>query len=514
MSRNPLDEIRTALDTGRVVPFIGAGIPKAAANLPVWSELFDRGIQYLRQFKDQLQLAEEDIDALATLGRSRRLADTFEMLQTMLGGAPQSEHYHTFLTANFDDPDITSMASLEALRNLQCPVFVTTNYDLLLEHYCHGSRRDTVTWLTPPGILSLLRGGSGVIHLHGRYDVPNSVILSSSDYKRVVSATDTRRVARSLFDSAVLLFIGCSLDGVNDPHLGKILEGFAELQGPAGSEPHFMLVKGDPSAKEKTDLRRLGVRPVTYGDSFEDLPEFLDGLTQSRPVRIDVERLRPRLHAVRTATSMTEVLTDVKAFLEGGAFRGREVRIALAKKIEASGGRVILANVEPLPPRATHNEFSYPLTLAAWALLEGRILRVPNDLERLCDFDRLRQLGKYDRVMAALREVDPSEDPVAADYLDLQDVRARAEKETLRIRDIYQNWVGRHDFPHYRQFVSVPVPLLDQVANRPEPPEHFVINVDTKEMEPLLSARTRAHLAMAADLIEVGWRAFNVEATN
>ena len=67
-------------------------------------------------------------------------------------------------------------------------------------------------------MLEILRTGSGIIHLHGRYDLPKSVILSGEDYTRIkLSEPDKQTVVRSMFHSGVLLFIGCSLDGVSDP---------------------------------------------------------------------------------------------------------------------------------------------------------------------------------------------------------------------------------------------------------------------------------------------------------
>ena len=78
----------------------------------------------------------------------------------------------------------------------------TTNYDLLLEQHAVVPGGQSVTWLAPQDIFSLLRGGRGVIHLHGRYDYPKSIILSTVDYERIVRRPeDSVRVAQALFHS-------------------------------------------------------------------------------------------------------------------------------------------------------------------------------------------------------------------------------------------------------------------------------------------------------------------------
>jgi hypothetical protein len=73
------------------------------------------------------------------------------------------------------------------------------------------------------------------------------------------------------------------------------------------------------------------------------------------------------------------------------------------------------------------------------------------------------------------------------------------------MRDLYQHWVGRQPDPHYDQFVSVPVPLVETTTNRKEPPEYGVLNIDTKEEEPLLSAKTLPLLKTVSEFIALGF---------
>src|SRR6202012_339446 len=149
----------------------------------------------------------------------------FGQLQEMLGG-PDGDHYQTFLYAQFAQPEIQYRHVLDALSSLPIRVAVTTNYGLLLEKWDVASGGDVVTWSQTERILSILRAGTGIVHLHGRFDEPESIILSESDYQRIVDQTHSNVVIDSLFHTGVLLFIGSSLEGVQDKHLSRILSRF------------------------------------------------------------------------------------------------------------------------------------------------------------------------------------------------------------------------------------------------------------------------------------------------
>jgi hypothetical protein len=157
------------------------------------------------------------------------------------------------------------------------------------------------------------------------------------------------------------------------------------------------------------------------------------------------------------------------------------------------------------PTAATHNVFSYPQTLAAWALIEGRILAWPRDQNRPCDFQRLRKLNKDARIRELLLATDPAQDRVLAQYLDAEAIRRKTLDEMLSIADLYQHWVGRQENPHYDQFVSVPVPIVDRIVNDVAWPEYGVLNIDAKGTDPLLTDQTEPLLKLASDWIALAF---------
>jgi hypothetical protein len=229
--------------------------------------------------------------------------------------------------------------------------------------------------------------------------------------------------------------------------------------------------------------------------------------SSSRQVFLQPQDIRARLHNLRVAKTRGEILSDVKTFLNEVVYPERKIRVAFAERVE-EGNSTVLRTEHLFPPKATHNTFSYPQTLAAWALIEGQILAFSPDIEllnRKCDFSLLRRLKKFTRVRELLLATNPVVDPLLSDYLEPEKIKRRTLEETLSLGDLYQHWVGRQPEPHYRQFVSVPVPVVDEIVGHKEPPEYGVLNIDTLETEHLLTEQTKPLLKLASDIIALGF---------
>lgn len=502
------DQLRKAWKNGNLIPVVGAGVSKGAADLPDWSQLLTRGRDFVRNRPRLASQHQHICQILDAHLQSGSLLIGFSALRdALLQDGPGA--YDAFLESVFGRPVVTNTAVLNAIRSLGPRVIVTTNLDTLLTDYSAVSTPLLATWQQPARILNLLRGDSGVIHLHGVYTDPQSVILTESDYTRInLSPSDQQAVIRSLFYSGVLLFIGCSADGVGDPHLRPILQQFASMagSGPNDVHPHFFLHKGQLSADDRVLLRSAGITPVCYGDDFTQLPAWLESIPEHKPV-ISCTQMRHTVMSIRTAGSLSEVLSIIRTFIEE-IFSGRQIRVAFARKVQ-SAGRTRLRMEGLIPTGATHNEFSYPQTLASWALIEGRILdwqaaRNPQ-LPGRCDFTRLQLLGKFETVRRLLMETDPA-DKVLPTYLDPNSIRRKTVDESLELADIYQHWVGKQARPHYSQFVSLPVPVIDRIQNQPAEgwPEYGVLNIDSLDPDPLLTTQTAPLLELASHLTALG----------
>ncbi len=74
----------------------------------------------------------------------------------------------------------------QALLTLEIPI-VTTNYDLLIEEVSN-KELSGITWKEKHKVSHLLRDGDkSVLHLHGKWDDPDSVILGIRSYQKVLN---------------------------------------------------------------------------------------------------------------------------------------------------------------------------------------------------------------------------------------------------------------------------------------------------------------------------------------
>jgi hypothetical protein len=439
------------------------------------------------------------------MGAAGDLLTAFSSLQQILAQDSaehyDSLHYQGFLNEIFHAISPASSSLSDALRALSSRVVLTTNYDTLLEEAEITSGTQSVTWLEPGKIRSLMRSGSGIVHLHGRYDVSSSVILSRSDYQRIVDDRDTAAVAQAAFNSGVLLFIASSVGGLGDPHMGRILTEFARMSDRSHGEesPHIALVKGRPSGEEVARLRRLGIEALSFGDSYDDLPGFLRKIVERERITVGCHTVRALAQALGKAEAKDAALGLIADFIRQEVYRGRDTRITFCEKVADESSAHLEARYV-MPANATRNIFNYPLSIAAWALIEGRIISWPEERATRCNLDLVERLGRYDDVWKLLSSQAVESVPEISRYVDLEQVRALFAERKLTLGDFFQDWTAGQPFPRYDRFISVPVPSIESFGNREHIPEFGVFNIDTLGGGPLLDRRTSELLQLATSL--------------
>jgi len=276
-------DLRREVGRGRVVVVVGAGVSVAATRgeaIASWVGLLENGVSRCEQVF--LTLPDDWGDGLRARIRSGEADDLLfvaEEVTRVLGG-PQSGEYRRWLRETVGRLEPRDPASIEALHDLGVPI-VTTNYDSLIERV---TGLEPVTWRGGPRIERLLRGDEpGVLHLHGHWEDPESVVLGIHSYEEVLGDAYAQFVPRALSAFNSLLFVGCG-EGLKDPNFGALRRWLGEVF--AGSEyRHFRLVLGSEAravAAEHEPRERIFVVP--YGDRHEDLAPFLRGLRpQLRP---------------------------------------------------------------------------------------------------------------------------------------------------------------------------------------------------------------------------------------
>jgi len=128
---------------------------------------------------------------------------------------------------------------------------VTTNYDDLIEK---ATPLRHVRWTDAASVSRFVRGDERrVLHLHGHWEEPDSVVLGIRSYEAVKNNEHTQAVLRAMGVAKSFLFVGCGDEGLADPNFGNFLAWLAALEAAAGVEHrHYRLAR-----------RKDGVQP--YG---------------------------------------------------------------------------------------------------------------------------------------------------------------------------------------------------------------------------------------------------------
>jgi hypothetical protein len=97
-------------------------------------------------------------------------------------------------------------------------------------------------------------GPPQVVHLHGRYDRPKSLVLTEQAYvDRYVTSDDARRKLLAIFLTYPVVFVGFSMD---DPDLSQIMREVAARLGKLGGAEHHFGIFGYRTLAEKEAIRR------------------------------------------------------------------------------------------------------------------------------------------------------------------------------------------------------------------------------------------------------------------
>lgn len=245
-----------------------------------------------------------------------------------LGGRTGGE-YARWLSDTVGGLEAKNEAVIKAVTSLGVPV-ATTNYDGLIEQVLGWER---VTWMDGAGMQRPLQGDdAAVVHLHGHWRDPRSVILGVRSYEELRTSGVPQALQQAIAALGSLLFVGVGA-GLSDPNFGALRVWLAATF--SGSEfRHYRLCLAsevDELVAEHGDAERI--LPVPYGDSYEQLGEFLQELGGPR--------LGTAPHAIGPAeawaTGGAAALTDRPTRLETWLRQRLEVYRRLARERHVQG---------------------------------------------------------------------------------------------------------------------------------------------------------------------------------
>jgi hypothetical protein len=268
--------LRKAMSDRLVAVVVGTGISLAATNeaeTASWDGLMRSGLTRAQELGASKELADSirsDLDLGSQEPSCLRTAA--EKITDALGG-PQSGAFRDWLCDDIGSLEAVSSELIGAISDLGCPI-LTTNYDHLIEQ---ATGRGTVTWRNTAGVHRAVRQESDdVVHLHGSWDDPGSVILSGQSYGRLAGDDPAQQLQRAMATLRSFLFIGCGL-GLDDPNFGALRDWMDETFHGSGAR-HFRLCTTAEAAELRKQPSQSDILLVPYGESYDDLLPYLEGL--------------------------------------------------------------------------------------------------------------------------------------------------------------------------------------------------------------------------------------------
>ena len=277
-----IDKLKSALAQGHVVTVVGTGVSVAACGnqevedfkVATWTGLLQHGVKHCKDVgeadDDDVELLTMQIESGKTNFLISAAEDISQRMQAKSPGVFRGWLKDTIGKLEIKDRSI--LDAVAALRSMLC----TLNYDNLLEV---ATQRRAVTWLKPDEIQDVLTGMTqdAVLHLHGWYKEPESVVLGLSSYLSVKDHPHAKAVLNLFTIDRTLLFVGCG-DTVLDPNFTRLIEWGKEALKDVSPRHYLLCRTSEISAFQAKLVGAPWLQPLDYGAEYGDLVPFLQRL--------------------------------------------------------------------------------------------------------------------------------------------------------------------------------------------------------------------------------------------
>lgn len=322
MSEGLAQDLRVQIGQGNAIVIAGAGVAAGASGgiaEASWIGLLHSGVAWCQHRLPVLPHGWADaVLGLIALGDTTSLVSAAELVTEKMGGR-QGGEYRRWLRETLGTLVVTNPSVPRALVELGIPI-ATTNYDGLLEAAIDGY--GTVTWRDGTGIQRILRGDRhAIVHLHGHWDDPESVVLGIRSYEAVLGDQAAQALQRAMASVSTMIFVGVGL-GADDPNFG-VLRSWLAKTFPGSEYRHFRLCRESEVEGLATEHQDERIVPVSYGVDYDDLAPFLRTLAPPRfpSTRPKIVRSAPDGHkasGMRTlAVADSGLLSSSPYFLPG-----------------------------------------------------------------------------------------------------------------------------------------------------------------------------------------------------
>ncbi|WP_265257765.1 SIR2 family protein [Verminephrobacter aporrectodeae] len=285
----PDQRIKDAAKHGKLVVFVGAGASRLCGS-PDWRGFANQVVGELEKFGELSFLESEQL---------RGLGDPRRILSIALALAKEKKldiDFNRILHPS--TPEAIGRELYELLAELR-PVFVTTNYDKWLDDEpleelavkapkAKGSESEPVKlperrqkYYLPEHLSAdrLVERGA-VIHLHGTYTDPDSMVVSLRDYIGHYANETVKKFLSEMFKNYTVLFVGYGLAELEI--LEQIIRSNESLRSDVREVCHYILYACRSTASVQTQFienffrEQCGVKVIPYCIDEKGYPELLE----------------------------------------------------------------------------------------------------------------------------------------------------------------------------------------------------------------------------------------------
>lgn len=306
-----LSDLQSDISSGNCVLLVGTGVSVALSgdSRASWAGFLESGINYALALgaRDALWVSTTK-DLLQTASTADHFLDVASDVVEALGGS-ESGDYSAWLRREIGYLDVRSDRIARALDGLRLPI-VTTNYDGLLEK---ALGRDHVTWMQGSQFqLVLGKRSNAIAHLHGYWMEPRSVVLTADQYDLLLADREIELLRQAMASINSLVYVGFG-DGMTDPHFEKMRTWIREAF-PSQELQHYRLCRGDEAKRLTEEFRDDRIRPIVYGQAYEDLAPFIESLS---PAEDDPARENPNFMGLQIIEELVRESAVLSTHIRG-----------------------------------------------------------------------------------------------------------------------------------------------------------------------------------------------------
>jgi adenine/guanine phosphoribosyltransferase-like PRPP-binding protein len=269
-------ELVDAVRHGNAVFIVGAGVSLLATEgqpHASWLGLMEAGVERCADLDSSLPTGWRAANLKRLRGSDAaakvRVAQEIENVLKRIPG----RQYAKWLADTVGSLKIKNLEVIDALVESRASL-ITTNYDSLLEE---GSGRDAVIWDQLHEMQAeILDPGNSIIHLHGHWRRPETVVFSYDDYTTVIGDPGSQAFLRALLSVKSVAFIGFG-QGLEDPNFAALTTWMTTVLRSTGVAP-VMLVRNQDYAKSQERYRPLGINSIPYGGEYRDLALYVSDI--------------------------------------------------------------------------------------------------------------------------------------------------------------------------------------------------------------------------------------------